>query len=230
MKGIILAGGKGTRLQPLTFAVNKHLLPIGDKPMMLYPLERLLEIGIKDICIVSSKDGVVQTRRFFEKYKVDANIEFIIQENADGVAGALRLCESFVGDDNCTVILGDNIFIENINVNNIKDCRIFARYVEDGSQLGVIKFDNNNKMQEIVEKPQDGMPGYAAVGIYVFTPRVFKEIKSLKKSKRGEYEITDINNLFIKEGRADCSFLKDKWLDAGTIEDYKEANKWMWNL
>lgn len=232
MKGIILAGGLGTRLRPITKITNKHLLPIYNQPMIYYPLELLLEADIKDIMIVSGPEYAGDFLRllgsgkdFLRRSGKRVKFTYEIQDEAGGIAQALYLAKDFVDRDNCTVILGDNIF-EDYFSQQIHDFKtgghIFLKEVNDPERFGVAELDGN-KVLEIIEKPKIPKTNFAVTGIYIYDKRVFDIIKNLKPSGRGELEITDVNNHYIGLGEMTASFVSGGWTDAGTFESMYRA-------
>lgn len=233
MKGIILAGGSGTRLYPLTKVTNKHLLPIGSFPMIHYPITSLTNAGITDIMVITGTEHMGDMITLLGSGKeYDCNFTFKVQDQPDGIAGALRLCENFVGDDNCTVILGDNIFSRDLTKdvkNFIGDCKLFFIEVNDPERFGVGVFSKDkvsvSRLTGIEEKPRSPKSNLACVGIYMYSNKVFNAIKTIKKSRRGEYEITSVNNYLIKNGISDYSVLKDSWVDAGTMKSYHNTSR-----
>jgi glucose-1-phosphate thymidylyltransferase len=234
MKGIILAGGTGSRLYPLTKVTNKHLLPIYDKPMIYYPLKTLMDAGIKDIMIVSGKGHV---GHFLELLgsgsEFGVNFSYEIQKDAGGIAQALGLTEKFANGDDVTVILGDNIFQDNINT-HVKDfksgARIFIKTVPDAHRFGVAEVDEkHNRVVSIEEKPANPKSSYAVTGLYIYDNRVFDIIKTLKPSNRGELEITDVNNEYIRKDDLSYSILNGYWSDAGTFESLFRASEMVRN-
>jgi len=221
MKGVILAGGTGSRLYPLTKVTNKHLLPVYDKPMIYYPMETLINAGIKDIMIVSGKG---HAGHFLELLGsgVDHGVHFTyeIQDKAGGIAQALSLAEDFVDGDNVIVILGDNIFQDNIkeDVKNFKNgAKIFLKEVSEAHRFGVAEL-NGNKVIGIEEKPKVPKTNFAVTGLYIYDPNVFNAIKTLKPSRRGELEITDVNNYYINKETMGYRIMEGFWSDAGTFE------------
>ena len=230
MKGIILAGGTGSRLYPLTKVTNKHLLPIYDKPMIYYPMQTLIDAGIKDIMIVSGKGHV---GHFLELLgsgsEFGVNFSYEIQKEAGGIAQALSLTEKFANGDDVTVILGDNIFQDNIreHVNSFKaGARIFIKTVSDAHRFGVAEVDHNrNQVLGIEEKPASPKSNYAVTGLYIYDNNVFDIVKTLKPSNRGELEITDVNNEYIRKGELSYSVLDGYWSDAGTFESLFRASE-----
>ncbi|WP_440947234.1 sugar phosphate nucleotidyltransferase [Methanosarcina sp. T3] len=226
MKGVILAGGTGSRLYPLTKVTNKHLLPVYDKPMIYYPMETLINAGIKEIMIVSGRG---HAGHFLELLGsgVDFGVHFTyeIQEKAGGIAQALSLAEDFADGDNVTVILGDNIFQDNIKkevTNFKKGARIFLKEVPDAHRFGVAEL-KGEKVIGIEEKPKEPKSNLAVTGLYIYDSDVFSVIKTLKPSGRGELEITDVNNYYISKGDMKYGILVGFWSDAGTFESLLRA-------
>ena len=230
VKGIILAGGMGTRLYPLTKVPNKHLLPVGAVPMIYHPINRLVEAGITEIMIVTGVEHCGDMMSLLGS-GADHGCSFTykVQDQPDGIAGALRLCEGFVGNNSCIVLLGDNIFKENLGphiaefVQSKDDCKVFFKPVQDPKRYGVGVFQGD-RVVKIEEKPENPQSNLACVGIYFYTNRVFDIIKSAPMSKRGEYEITSINNRFVEQGTCGYSILQDRWVDAGTLDSYHVTN------
>jgi glucose-1-phosphate thymidylyltransferase len=229
MKGIILAGGTGSRLYPLTKVTNKHLLPVGEKPMIYHPIEKLIEVGIQEILIVTGTDHMGDVVNLLGSGK-DFNCRFTykVQDEAGGIAQALGLAENFAGNDPVVVILGDNIFEHSLDkaVKNYdgSGAQILIQEVEDPERYGVAELDGDNVIS-IDEKPQEPKSNFAVTGIYFYDNNVFECIKTLKPSGRGELEITDVNNFYIKQGQMKSSVLEGWWTDAGTPDSYKHANK-----
>jgi len=228
IKGVILAGGSGTRLGMLTRVTNKHLLNVWDRPMILYPLEILLKAGIKDILIVSGPEHSGHFLRLLGSGKeFNARFTYEIQDEAGGIAQALSLAEDFSDGKNLAVILGDNIFQDNLSqdINNFKSgAKIFLKEVPDANRFGVAEI-KGDKIIGIEEKPKNPKTNYAVTGFYLYDSKVFDIINSLKPSKRGEYEITDVNNCYIKNGLMQYSVVKGFWSDAGTFESLFKAAK-----
>lgn len=227
MKGIILAGGAGTRLRPLTKITSKQLLPVYNKPMVFYPLQTLIKAGIKDILIIVAPQNSGDFLNLLgsgEQFGCDFSYE--VQEKPDGIAQAFIIGERFIRGDDVTLILGDNLFEDDFS-EDIKSfesgARIFAKKVSDPERFGVIEFDENNKALSIEEKPDHPKSSYAATGLYVYDKTVVEKVKSLKPSARGELEITDVNRLYLKEKKLDVGFVNGKWLDCGTFESLYEA-------
>ncbi len=226
MKGVILAGGTGSRLYPLTKVTNKHLLPVYDKPMIYYPIETLINAGIKEIMIVSGRG---HAGHFLELLGsgVEHGVHFTyeIQEKAGGIAQALSLAEDFVDGDSVTVILGDNIFQDNVkeDVSNFNGgAKIFLKEVPDAHRFGVAEL-KGKKVIGIEEKPKEPKSNFAVTGLYIYDSEVFDAIKTLKPSGRGELEITDVNNYYINKGVMEYGVLEGFWSDAGTFESLLRA-------
>ncbi len=230
MKGVILAGGTGSRLFPLTKVTNKHLLPVYDEPMIYYPLKTLINAGIRDIMIVSGKGHV---GHFLELLGSGSDfgvrLSYEIQDGAGGIAQALSLAKSFVGKDSVTVILGDNIFEDNIkeHVTSFESgARIFLKKVPDAHRFGVAEVDKRKRcVLGIEEKPKSPKSDLAVTGLYIYDNHVFDIIRTLKPSGRGELEITDVNNDYIRQGTLSYSTLKGYWSDAGTFESLYRASE-----
>ena len=239
MKGIILAGGSGTRLYPLTIATSKQLLPVYDKPMIYYPLSTLMLFGIRDILIISTPADTPNIEKLFGNGShLGLNIAYQVQEKPNGIAQAFLLGEDFIGHDNVCLILGDNIFYmgeqiklfrETVAQNNGKCATIFAHHVSDPERFGVVEFDKDNHVVSIEEKPSQPKSNYASVGLYFYPNDVVVKAKSLKPSKRGELEITDLNNLYLSEHRLDVVLMKrgNAWLDAGTPDSLMDAGQFV---
>lgn len=226
MKGVILAGGTGSRLYPLTKVTNKHLLPVYDRPMIFYPIQTLVDAGIKEIMIVSGRG---HAGHFLELLGsgADLGVKFTyeIQEEAGGIAQALGLAESFADDEDVAVILGDNIFQDNIkaDVASFKGgAKIFLKKVLDAHRFGVAEL-KGDKVIGIEEKPREPKSSFAVTGLYIYSNNVFKIIKTLKPSARGELEITDVNNYFVNNGTMEYRILDGFWSDAGTFESLLRA-------
>jgi len=233
MKGVVLAGGLGTRLYPLTFATNKHLLPVYNKPMIFYPLETLVRAGIREILVVTGGPYAGHFLRVLKNGKELGikHLEYAYQEGEGGIAQALSLAEDFADGGPLTVILGDNTTDADIGeaVRSFrKGAVIFLKEVPDPQRFGVPVFDSKNpkKIIRIEEKPRNPKSNYAVTGLYIYDNRVFEFIKKCKVSARGELEITDVNNFYLKEGNLIWEELRGYWLDAGTFETLFLANKY----
>ncbi|MBI5229680.1 NTP transferase domain-containing protein [Candidatus Micrarchaeota archaeon] len=230
MKGIILAGGYGTRLLPLTKVTNKHLLPVYNKPMIFYPLKTLVNTGIDDIMIVTGPENAGDFMKLLGSGReLGARLTYRIQDEAGGIAQALSLCEHFVGDDDCLVVLGDNIIedslrdaLKDFTQSPNKGAKVFLKEVDDPERFGVAVIEDE-KLVAIEEKPKIPKSGYAVVGVYLYNSSVFTAIKNLKPSARGELEITDVNNYYISKGRMSYSFINGYWSDAGTFSSLVRA-------
>ena len=231
LKGIILAGGLGKRLYPLTKITNKHLLPVHDKPMIYYPIQTLVDAGIKDILIVTGGNNAGDFLRLLGNGKDFGlkHINYTYQEGEGGIADALKLAEHFADNDRVVVILGDNIIEKDIIKpveefkKQVKGARILLKKVEDPDRFGVVEF-KGEKIVSIEEKPKKPKSEYAVTGIYMYDFQVFEIIKTLKPSGRGELEITDVNNAYIKKGELEYSMLEGWWTDSGTFESLLNAN------
>lgn len=234
MKGIILAGGSGTRLYPLTQCVSKQLLPVYDKPMIYYPLSVLMLFGIKDILIISTpKDTPNIESLFGNGSDLGLHLEYKVQEAPNGIAEAFILGKDFIKDDKVCLILGDNIFYIQSQMNTYRTliqeedntATVFGYHVSDPERFGVIEFDEMKRVVSIEEKPQKPKSNYAVTGLYFYPKDVAEKAASLKPSKRGELEITDLNKLYLQEGRLSVIPLKrgNAWLDAGTPDSLMES-------
>ena len=226
MKGAILAGGTGSRLMPLTKVTNKHLLPVYNKPMIYYPLQTLMDMGIKEILIVSGPGHAghfVNLLGSGRKFGVKFSYE--IQDEAGGIAQALSLAEDFADEEPICVILGDNIFEDKIDISDFKEgARIYLKKVTDASRFGVAEINEKGKVLSIEEKPKKPKSDLAVSGLYIYDNEIFKIIKTLKPSARGELEITDVNNAYIKKEKMDAKILDGFWSDAGTFESLFRAS------
>lgn len=232
MKGVILAGGLGTRLYPLTHVTNKHLLPVYNKPMIYYPIETLVKAGIKDILIVTSGPHVGHFLGIL-KNGTDLGVEhleYAYQEKPDGgIADALSLAESFADNGPLTVILGDNTSDADISeeVRSFKEgAMFFLKEVHDPERFGVAVFDENKKITGIEEKPKEPKSNMAVTGVYIYDAKVFDYIRQIEPSDRGQLEVTDLNNIYIKDGKMFWSELNGFWSDAGTFESLFAATKY----
>ncbi|MDD3049561.1 MAG: sugar phosphate nucleotidyltransferase [Candidatus Cloacimonetes bacterium] len=230
MKGVILAGGMGSRLFPLTKVTNKHLLPVGDKPMIFHPIQKLLVAGIDEIMIITGIEHMGAVVNLLGSGKeFGCQFTYRVQDEPGGIAQALGLAESFVGNNMCTVILGDNIFEDEIGeyISNFKKqkigSKILLKEVTDPQRYGVAEL-SNSKIISIEEKPQKPKSNMCVTGIYMYDYKVFEYIKTLKPSGRGELEITDVNNKYVQTGEMTFDVLKGWWTDAGTFPSYYLAN------
>ena len=237
MKGIILAGGSGTRLYPLTMVTSKQLLPIYDKPMIYYPLSTLMLAGIKDILIISTPQDLPNFEMLLgDGSRYGINISYKVQLSPDGLAQAFIIGEEFIGNDSVAMILGDNIFHGNgfskllkKAVDNRERATVFGYYVEDPERFGVVEFNENGRAISIEEKPQNPKSNYVVTGLYFYDNNVCEYAKSLKHSARGELEITDLNNIYLKQGKLDVITLGRGygWLDTGTVDSLSEAAEYV---
>ena len=237
MKGIILAGGNGTRLSPLTKIICKQLLPVYDKPMIYYPMAILMEAEIRDILIISTEKDIIKFKELFGSgSSLGINLKYEVQKNPNGIAEAFLIGKEFIGDDSVTLILGDNIFYGKNFKNILKESLklksggiVLGYEVKNPEQYGVLEFDDKEKVLSIEEKPINPKSNYIIPGLYIYDNSVVKKAKSLNPSKRGELEITDISNLYLKEEKLFVKILDDNfiWFDTGTYSSLLEAQNFI---
>lgn len=233
MKGIILAGGKGSRLMPITKVLNKQLLPVYDKPMIYYPLSTLISAGIRDVLIISNPESIHLYKELLgDGQKIGCKFSYIIQDKPNGLAEAFILGERFIGHDDVTLILGDNIFYSdnfmetlNLAIKTNVGGTVFGYKVANPSDYGIVNLDSKNNIISIEEKPKHPKSNYAIPGIYIYSNEVIEKSKKLKPSERGELEITDLNKLFLEEDNLKLIILPNEtiWFDTGTCKFYSHA-------
>ncbi len=243
MKGIILAGGSGTRLYPLTKVTSKQLLPIYDKPMIYYPMSVLMSAGIRDILIISTPDDTPRFQDLLgDGHQVGLNLSYAVQPSPDGLAQAFLIGEEFIGDDCAAMVLGDNIFAGHGLEKRLKaavkraesgeGATVFGYYVDDPERFGIVEFDADGKAISIEEKPQKPKSNYCVTGLYFYDNRVVEYAKGLKPSTRGELEITDLNRIYLDQGELNVELLGQgfTWLDTGTHDSLVEATNFVMTM
>ena len=237
MKGIVLAGGSGTRLYPLTTVTSKQLLPIYDKPMIYYPISVLMDAGIRDILIISTPNDTARFEALLgDGHQFGINLTYKIQSSPDGLAQAFLIAEDFIGGDTVAMVLGDNIFHGHglkkrlvAAASKKKGATVFGYYVDDPERFGIVEFDENNRAISIEEKPEHPKSNYCVTGLYFYDNRVVDFAKSLSPSARGELEITDLNKIYLEKGELEVSLLGQgfTWLDTGTHESLVDATNFV---
>ena len=233
MKGIILAGGSGTRLYPITMGISKQLMPIYNKPMIYYPLATLMTAGIKDILIITTPEDQAQFQKLLKDgSQWGVNLQYAVQPEPKGLAQAFTIGEDFIGDDSVMLVLGDNIFFGDgfttplTNLGDVKGGRVFGYKVTDPKRYGVVGFDSDGRVTSIVEKPKNPASNYAVVGLYAYDNRVIEIAKNVQPSDRGELEITSINQAYLELGELEVTLVGNQngWFDTGTTESMMQAS------
>jgi glucose-1-phosphate thymidylyltransferase len=236
MRGLILAGGSGTRLRPLTQILNKNLIPVGGRLMLEYPLMKMAEAGIKEVCIVSGVEHigmVIELCKSGASYGLD--LTYRVQEAPKGIAHGIGLARNFARNDDLLVILGDNLFdaslkpiVDYHNSHMSNNAFVLVKEVSDPCRFGVVEYDDSGKIKAVIEKPVVAPSNDVVIGVYCYPPDVFDKIDSLKPSARGEYEVTDLTNMYLQEGKLRTHKIEGFWIDAGTKETLKLAQEWGW--
>ncbi len=239
LKGIVLAGGAGTRLYPASLPISKILLPVYDKPMVYYPIATLMLAGIKDIMIISNPRDVENFRNLFEKNPFGVNFEFAVQYEPRGIAESLIIAEDFIGEDNVALILGDNIFhgqgfsttLKHV-AENVSGATVFGYRVKNPTQFGVAEFDKDKRIISLEEKPKNPKSNYAVTGLYFYDNNAVEYTRTLKPSARGELEITDLNKVYLEKGKLKIEILGRgfAWLDTGTHESLLQASNFVQSM
>jgi glucose-1-phosphate thymidylyltransferase len=236
MKGIILAGGSGTRLYPITKGISKQIMPIYDKPMIYYPLSTLMQAGIKDILVITTPDDQTQFQRLLDDgSEIGINLQYAVQPKPEGLAQAFIIGEEFIGADKVALILGDNIFYGEEFGQSLKDCNnpdggiVFAYQVSDPERYGVVEFDQQMKAVSVEEKPAQPKSNFAVVGLYFYDNEVVNIAKNIQPSDRGELEITTVNEEYLKRGKLKVQTMErgSAWLDTGTFESMNDATEYI---
>ena len=234
MKGIILAGGAGTRLHPLTLVMSKQMMPVYDKPMIYYPLSTLIYSGIREILIISTPNDLPIFKKLLgDGSRIGCKLEYKVQKEPNGLAQAFIIGEEFIGSDKVCMILGDNIF--QMKINTLSKCKdvdggiVFGYHVHDPERYGVVEFDKNYRVLSLEEKPDKPKSNYAVPGLYYYDNSVIEIAKNIKPSKRGEYEITDVNKAYLMKGKLEVKLLGrgTAWLDTGTFSSLMQANQYV---
>lgn len=234
MKGIILAGGAGTRLHPLTLVMSKQMMPVYDKPMIYYPLSTLIYSGIREILIISTPNDLPIFKKLLgDGSRIGCKLEYKVQKEPNGLAQAFIIGEEFIGSDKVCMILGDNIF--QMKINTLSKCKdveggiVFGYHVHDPERYGVVEFDKNFRVLSLEEKPEKPKSSYAVPGLYYYDNSVIEIAKNIKPSKRGEYEITDVNKAYLMKGKLEVKLLGrgTAWLDTGTFSSLMQANQYV---
>lgn len=227
MKGVLICGGTGSRLRPLTEITNKSLLPVYDKPLLLYPLQVLLDAGITDIAVITGNEHIDQMASFLGSgHRFDCKFTYRVQDRPGGIAQALGMAEEFVDGDPVCAILGDNIFFDHLSpvIRSFQGGgHVFLKTVDDPERFGVAEIDATGRVLSLEEKPADPRSNYAATGLYLYDEHCFELIRSLAPSARGELEITDLSKKYLERGALRATVLKDEWIDAGTFESLHKA-------